>query len=55
VGYLPYSNEVSVEAEESTLLEAITRERMVKTQQTEKTLCVLFQFVKCGDRQWRYN
>jgi hypothetical protein len=31
------SNEVSAEAEESLLFEAITRERLVKTEQTEKT------------------
>jgi hypothetical protein len=34
-------NEVSAEAEESPLLEAVTKERLVKTQQTEKTLHVL--------------
>jgi hypothetical protein len=37
VGYLPDRSKVSVEAEESLLLEAITREWLVKTQQTEKT------------------
>jgi hypothetical protein len=31
-------NEVSAEAEESRLLEAVTRERLVKTQQTGKDL-----------------
>jgi hypothetical protein len=31
------ANEVSLEAEESPLSEAITSERLVKTQQTEKT------------------
>jgi hypothetical protein len=36
VGYSPDSNEVSAEAEESPLLEAVTRDRLVKTQQTEK-------------------
>jgi hypothetical protein len=30
-------SEVSTEAEESLLLEAITREQLMKTQQTEKT------------------
>jgi hypothetical protein len=30
------SNKVSAEAEESPLLEAITKEQLVKTQQTEK-------------------
>jgi hypothetical protein len=33
----PAGNEVSAEAEESPLLGAVTRERLVKTQQTEKT------------------
>jgi hypothetical protein len=37
VGYSPDSNEVRAEAEESPLLEAVNRERLVKTQQTEKT------------------
>jgi hypothetical protein len=37
VGYFPGSNEVSVEAEESPLLEPITGEQLVKTQQTEKS------------------
>jgi hypothetical protein len=37
VGYSPDSNQVSAEAEESPLLEAITKERM-KTQQAEKTV-----------------
>jgi hypothetical protein len=36
VGYLPDSNEVSAESEESPLLEAVTKERLVKSQQTEK-------------------
>jgi hypothetical protein len=40
-GYSPDSNEVNTKAEESQLLEAITRERLVKTQQTEKTYRVL--------------
>jgi hypothetical protein len=31
------SNEVSAEAEESPLLEAVIRKRLLKTQQTEKT------------------
>jgi hypothetical protein len=34
-------NEVSMKAEESPLLEAVTRARLVKTQQTEKTKHVL--------------
>jgi hypothetical protein len=38
---LKASNEVSAEAEESPLVEAITREQLVKTQKTEKTQCVL--------------
>jgi hypothetical protein len=33
----PAGNEVNKEAEESPLLETVTRERLVKTQQTEKT------------------
>jgi hypothetical protein len=32
----PAGNEVSAEAEESPLLEAVSREQLVKTQQTEK-------------------
>jgi hypothetical protein len=32
----PADNEVSAEAEDSPLLEAVTRERLVKTQQNEK-------------------
>jgi hypothetical protein len=34
VGYSPDSNEVSPEAEESSLLEAVTREWLVERQQT---------------------
>jgi hypothetical protein len=41
VGCPPESNEVRAEAEESPLLEAVTREQMVKTQHTEKTEHVL--------------
>jgi hypothetical protein len=41
VEHSPESNEVSVEAEESPLLEAITRERLVKTQQTGNTACAI--------------
>jgi hypothetical protein len=37
VGYSPNSNEVSVEAEESVLLEAVTRELLLKRQQAENT------------------
>jgi hypothetical protein len=37
VEYSPDNNEVSAEAEETPLLEAVIRERLVKTQQTEKT------------------
>jgi hypothetical protein len=37
VGYSPDSNEVIAEAGESPMLETVTRERLVKTQQTEKT------------------
>jgi hypothetical protein len=36
VGYSPDSNDVSTEAEESPLLEAVTRKRLLKTQQSEK-------------------
>jgi hypothetical protein len=39
VGYSPDINEVSAEAEDSPLLEAVTRERLAKTQQTEKPVC----------------
>jgi hypothetical protein len=38
VGYSPASNEVIAEAEEPSLLEAVTRERLVKTQQAGKGL-----------------
>jgi hypothetical protein len=38
------SNEVSAEAEESPLLEAITKERLVKTQQASKRISGC-----CGD------
>jgi hypothetical protein len=41
VRYSPGSNEVSAEAEEFPLLEAVTEERLVKTQQIEKTYGVL--------------
>jgi hypothetical protein len=34
--YEPECNEVSAEAEESRLLEAVTRERLVKTRHTEE-------------------
>jgi hypothetical protein len=37
VGYSPESNDGSTEAEDSPLLEAVVRERLVKTQQTEKS------------------
>jgi hypothetical protein len=37
VGYSPDSDEVGAEVEESPLLEAVTSERLVKAQQTEKT------------------
>jgi hypothetical protein len=40
-GYSPNSNEVSVEAEESLLLEAVTRELLLKRQQAENTQRVL--------------
>jgi hypothetical protein len=36
VEYSPDSNKVSAEVEEFPLLEAVTRERLVKTRQTEK-------------------
>jgi hypothetical protein len=36
VGYSPDSNDVSTEDEESPLLEAVTRERLMKTKQIEK-------------------
>jgi hypothetical protein len=37
VGYLPDSNKMRMEAKESPLLESVTREQLVKTQQTEKS------------------
>jgi hypothetical protein len=37
----PASKDVNTQAEESTALEAITRRQLVKTQQTEKTYCML--------------
>jgi hypothetical protein len=37
VEYSSVSNEVSAKAEESLLLEAVIRERLVKTQKAEKT------------------
>jgi hypothetical protein len=36
VGYSPASNKVRAEAEESQLLETVTRKRFVKTEQNEK-------------------
>jgi hypothetical protein len=36
VGYSLDSNKVNAEVEESPLIEAVTRKRLVKTQQTEK-------------------
>jgi hypothetical protein len=36
------SKGVNTEAEEVTALEAVTRQRLVKTQQTEKTSCALW-------------
>jgi hypothetical protein len=41
VGYLPHGNEASAEAEESPMLETVTREQLVKTEQTEKSWRVL--------------
>jgi hypothetical protein len=37
MGYSPDSNDVSTETEESPLLEAVARERLVKTLQAEET------------------
>jgi hypothetical protein len=37
----PVSKDVYTEAEEATALEAVTRQRLVKTQQTEKISYVL--------------
>jgi hypothetical protein len=37
----PASKDVNTEAEEATELKAVTRQRLVKTQQTEKTSYVL--------------
>jgi hypothetical protein len=36
VGYSPDSKEVSAEDKKSSVLEAVTEKRLVKTQQTEK-------------------
>jgi hypothetical protein len=41
VGYSPDRNEVSAQAEESPLLEAVTRERLENTEQTKKTYRML--------------
>jgi hypothetical protein len=38
----PASKDVNTEAEEATVLEAITRRQPVKIQQTEKTRCLLW-------------
>jgi hypothetical protein len=43
-GYSPDSNDVSAGAEESPLLEAVARERLLKTQQARKRLSGC-----CGD------
>jgi hypothetical protein len=55
VGYSPDSKDVSAEAEESPLLEAVTRKRLVKTQQTEKLGVCYGDFVNCGDQRRRYS
>jgi hypothetical protein len=47
--YSPDSNDVSVEAEESPLLEAVTRKRLLKTLQAGKDL--VFAAVICN--VWR--
>jgi hypothetical protein len=39
VRQLPASTDVSTEAEEVTALKAVTRQQLVKIQQTEKTSC----------------
>jgi hypothetical protein len=36
----PASKDVNTEADESTMLEAVAKQRLVKAEQTEKTLCV---------------
>jgi hypothetical protein len=38
----PASKDVNTEAEEATALEAVTRQRLVKAQQTEKALYMLY-------------
>jgi hypothetical protein len=43
------------EAEESPLLETVAKERLVKTQQAEKGLKLLWYFVSCGDERYRWN
>jgi hypothetical protein len=45
----PFRKELCVEVEEFPLLEAVVRERLVKTQQAGKDLGVLWCFVNCGD------
>jgi hypothetical protein len=48
-GYLPNSNDVSIEAEESQLLKAVARERIVKTLQAGEDL--VFGAVNC--KMWK--
>jgi hypothetical protein len=53
--YSPDSHNVNIKAEESPLLEAVIRGRLVKTKQAGKDLACAGAFVKCGNQRWRYN
>jgi hypothetical protein len=44
----PSSKGVNTEAEEAMALEAVTRQRLVKTQQTEKISCMIFNGSETG-------
>jgi hypothetical protein len=46
---------MSKEAEETPLLEAATKQQLVKTEQTEKTCCVIQRFVECVDSGESYT
>jgi hypothetical protein len=48
-GKPPFREDLSAEAEEFPLLEAATRERLVKTHQVGKDLAGALGFVNCGD------
>jgi hypothetical protein len=44
----PFREDLSAEAEESLLLEAVTRERLAKTQQARKDLTNVVVILNCG-------